>query len=45
MLYVLAYLSIFSGLAALMGADLHKTYDHCSVAVLTVTEHFIYSHF
>ena len=23
----------------------HKTYDHWSVAVLTVTEHFIYSHF
>ena len=24
---------------------LHKTYDHWSVAVLTVTQHFIYSHF
>ena len=24
---------------------LHKTYDHWSLAVLTVTEHFIYSHF
>ena len=24
---------------------LHKSYDHWSVAVLTVTEHFIYSHF
>ena len=24
---------------------LHETYDHWSVAVLTVTEHFIYSHF
>ena len=24
---------------------LHKTYDHLSAAVLTVTEHFIYSHF
>ena len=24
---------------------LHKTYDHWSVALLTVTEHFIYSHF
>ena len=24
---------------------LHKTYDHWSVAVSTVTEHFIYSHF
>ena len=24
---------------------LHKTYDHLSVALLTVTEHFIYSHF
>ena len=24
---------------------LHKTYDHWSAAVLTVTEHFIYSHF
>ena len=23
----------------------HKTYDHWSVAVLTLTEHFIYSHF
>ena len=24
---------------------LHETYDHWSVAVLTVTEHFVYSHF
>ena len=24
---------------------LHETCDHCFVAVLTVTEHFIYSHF
>ena len=28
-----------------MSAELHETYDHWSVAVLTVTLHFIYSHF
>ena len=41
----LVYLSIFSGLAALKGAVWYGTYDHWSIAVLTVTEHFIYSHF
>ena len=41
----MVFLSIFSGLAALMSADIARTYDHWSVAVLTVTVHFIYSHF
>ena len=39
------YLSIFSGLAALMSADIARNLYHWSVAVLTVTDHFIYSHF
>ena len=34
-----AFLSIFSGLAALMSADIARNHDHWSVAVLTVTVH------
>ena len=35
----------FSGLAALMSADIARTYDHWSVAILTVPVNIIYSHF
>ena len=36
---------LFSGLAALVLTAWHETYDHWSVAVLTVTVHFIHFHF
>ena len=41
----LVCLPISSGLAALMRVNIAQNYDHWSVAFLTVTEHFIYSHF
>ena len=41
----LVYLSIFQDYLHWWVLILHETYDHWSVAVLTVTEHFIYSHF
>ena len=41
----LVYLPIFSGLAHWWELILHENYDHWSVAFLTVTENFIYSHF